>query len=287
MAAMNGIDIIDIKEKNVKGAYIIDGFPSIGLVGSIVSNYLVSFLNLEQIAIVDSMYFPSISLIRDGTPMSPARVYAGQLGKHGEEKIVVFVSVFQPSPEILKSLAITITDWAVDHRCKVIISPEGLLSKEESERLQRLAAQVGAAPSPESVEELELNVADVPSTESLGATVFGVGSTPEVRLAFKEIGVKPFQSGVIAGLAGMLLNEGVARDFPVMTLLAEAHAEYPDARAAAAIMTIIDKMLLHVELDLKPLLEEAGVIEETLKEIHKKATTEEQAASKKSSVMYS
>ena len=135
---MNGIDIIDIKEKNVKGAYIIDGFPSIGLVGSIVANYLVSFLNLEQIAIVDSVYFPSISLIRNGTPTSPARVYAGQLGKHGEEKIVVFVSEFQPSPEILKSLAITITDWAVDHRCKLVISPEGLLSKEESERLQRM-----------------------------------------------------------------------------------------------------------------------------------------------------
>ncbi|MDD1771188.1 MAG: PAC2 family protein [Methanomassiliicoccales archaeon] len=280
---MNGIDIIDIKEKNVKGAYIIDGFPSIGLVGSIVANYLVSFLNLEQIAIVDSVYFPSISLIRDGTPMSPARVYAGQLGKHGEEKIVVFVSEFQPSPEILKSLAITITDWAVEHRCKMIISPEGLLSKEESERLQRMAK---AAAREETIEELELNVADVPSTESLGATVFGVGSTPEVRAVLKEIGVKPFESGVVAGLAGMLLNEGVARDFPVMTLLAEAHAEYPDARAAAAIMTIIDKMLLHVELDLKPLLEEAGVIEETLKEIHKKATTEEEAAKKRSSVMY-
>jgi len=285
MPAMNGIDIIDIKEKNVKGAYVIDGFPSIGLVGSIVANYLVSFLNLEQIAIVDSVYFPSISLIRDGIPLSPARVYAGQLGKHGEEKIVVFVSEFQPSPEILKSLAITITDWAVEHRCKVIISPEGLLSKEESERIQQMVKGQAAA-GPEGIEELELNVSNAPSAESLGATVFGVGSTPEIRGALKEIGVKPFESGVIAGLAGMLLNEGVARDFPVMTLLAEAHAEYPDARASAAIMTIIDKMLLHVELDLKPLLEEAGVIEETLKETHKKATTEEEAAKKKSSVMY-
>jgi len=283
MEMMNGIDIIDIKEKNVKGAYVIDGFPSVGLVGSIVANYLVSFLNLEQIAIVDSVYFPSISLIRDGMPLAPARVYAGQLGKHGEEKIVVFVSEFQPSPEILKSLAITIMDWAVEHRCRLVISPEGLLSKEESERLQRMAA---ASRMDQGVEELELNVTDTPSTETLGATVFGVGSTNESRMVFKETGVKTFESGVIAGLAGMLLNEGVARDFPVMTLLAEAHAEYPDARAAAAIMTIIDKMLLHVELDIKPLLEEAGVIEETLKEIHKKATTEEEAAKKRSSVMY-
>jgi len=55
---MNGIDIIDIKEKNVKDAYIIDGFPSVGLVGSIVANYLVSFLKLEQIAMMEIGLFP-------------------------------------------------------------------------------------------------------------------------------------------------------------------------------------------------------------------------------------
>ena len=32
-------------------------------------------------------------------------------------------------------------------------------------------------------------------------------------------------------------------------------------------MTVIDRLLLHVELDLKPLLKEAALIEETLKEI--------------------
>ncbi len=83
-----------------------------------------------------------------------------------------------------------------------------------------------------------------------------------------------------------MLNEGVARDFDVITLLSEAHAEYPDARAAAAIMTVIDRMLLHVELDLKPLLQEAALIEDTLKDIQKRATTEDDSSKKKSSYMY-
>jgi uncharacterized protein len=279
MAAMNGIDVIDIKEKNIKGAYVIDGFPSIGLVGSIVANYLVSFLNLEQIAVVDSVYFPSISLIRDGVPLAPVRVYAGALGKKEQEKIVVFVSEFQPSPEILKSLAITIMDWVEDHKCKIVISPEGLLSKEESERLARMAQA-----TPEEIEELEISTA--PKGNGSKAAVYGVGSTAGARAMLKEIEVKSFENGVVAGLAGMLLNEGVARDFDVITLLAEAHANYPDARAAAAIMTVIDRMLLHVELDLKPLLEEAAIIEDTLKEIHKRTSTEEEAAKRRSSVMY-
>ena len=281
---MNGIDIIDIKEKNIKGAYVIDGFPSVGLVGSIVANYLVSFLKLEQIAMVDSVFFPTISLIRDELPLSPVRVYAGAFGSKGQEKIVVFVSEFQPAQEILKPLAITMMDWAEDHKCKMIISPEGLLTREETERFEAMAMASKnlelAAYEPVSATKKEAQNGDV--------TVYGVASTASAREMLKKNEVKPFENGVISGLAGVLLNEGVARDFDVATLLSEAHADYPDARAAAAIMTVIDRLLLHVELDLKPLLKEAALIEETLKEIHSKAVTEEETGKKKSTnVMYS
>ena len=280
---MNGIDIIEIKEKNIKGAYVIDGFPSVGLVGSIVANYMVSFLNLEQIAVVDSVYFPSISLIRDGIPLSPVRIYAGALGTKGQDKIVVFVSEFQPAQDILKSLAITMMDWVEDHRCKAVISPEGLLSKDESDRIDAYAK---GAQAMDDVAELSINPRDKPSKESTPTSVWGVGSTPNARAMLKQIEVKTFENGMIAGFAGLLLNEGVARDFDVITLLAEAHAEFPDARAAADILTVMDRMLMHVELDLKPLLEEAALIEETLKEIHKKATAEEDSAKKRSGYMY-
>jgi uncharacterized protein len=279
---MNGIDIIDIKEKNIKGAYVIDGFPSVGLVGSIVANYLVSFLNLEQIAVVDSAYFPSISLVRDGVPLSPVRVYGGSLGTKGQEKVVVFVSEFQPAQDILKTLAITMMDWVEDHKCKMVISPEGLLSKEESERMAAYAKSAAAN------QEIAEYVAPGPNSKPSGdgINVLGVGSTPGARQMLKQIDVKTFENGVIAGLAGVLLNEGVARDFDVITLLSEAHAEYPDARAAAAIMTVIDRMLLHVELDLKPLLEEAALIEDSLKDIQKRTLSEEDISKKKSSYMY-
>ncbi len=279
---MNGIDIIDIKEKNIKGAYVIDGFPSVGLVGSIVANYLVSFLNLEQIAVVDSVYFPSISLIREGVPLSPVRVYGGSLGTKGQEKVVVFVSEFQPAQDILKTLAITMMDWVEDHKCKMVISPEGLLSKEESERMETYAKSMAGN------HDVAEYVVSSPNSKqpSEGINVLGVGSTPGARQMLKQIDVKTFENGVIAGLAGVLLNEGVARDFDVITLLSEAHAEYPDARAAAAIMTVIDRMLLHVELDLKPLLEEAALIEDTLKDIQKRTANEEDTSKKKSSYMY-
>jgi uncharacterized protein len=160
-----------------------------------------------------------------------------------------------------------------------------LLTREETERIEAMAMasknlELAAYEGPVPTSKKEAQNGEI--------TVYGVASTASAREMLKKNEVKPFENGVISGLAGVLLNEGVARDFDVATLLSEAHADYPDARAAAAIMTVIDRLLLHVELDLKPLLKEAALIEETLKEIHSKAATEEEIGQKKATnVMYS
>jgi uncharacterized protein len=281
---MNGIDIIDIKQVNLRGAYVIDGFPSVGLVGSIVANYLVSFLNLELVAIVDSEYFPQVSMVRDGLPLSPVRVYAGAMGERGQEKIAVFVSEFQPDPDVLHTLAMTIMDWVEEKKCHMVISPEGIVTKEEAERMEVRRRQQEEKEQLNQIAEEEDPPGDDPPEEKI--RVYGVGSTISARAVLKQNDVPVFENGIISGLAGVLLNEGMARDMDVLALLAEAHAEFPDARAAAAIMEIIDKFLLHVELDTKPLLEEAALIENTLKEIGQKASKEDEVSKKRTSVMY-
>ena len=92
-----------------------------------------------------------------------------------------------------------------------------------------------------------------------------------MRKLVLENGLQEFTEGVITGVAGVLLNEGKRRDFNVATILAEAHPDYPDARAAARVIEMINKFLLHIELDVKPLYDEAGRIESQLKLIHKQA----------------
>jgi uncharacterized protein len=72
-------------------------------------------------------------------------------------------------------------------------------------------------------------------------------------------------------VAGVLLNEGRKRDFDVVTLLAEAHPDFPDAKAAALVLEAIDKLLLGIDFDAKPLFEEAKRIEEHIREIQKQA----------------
>jgi uncharacterized protein len=239
---MNGIDIIEIEEMNIKGAYVIDGFPSVGLVGSIVANYIAGTMKLRQIAVVDSDHFPTVSLIKGGIPHSPVRIYGGEMSPGGE-RLVVFVSEFQPPPHILKQLGIALMDWVEVHKCKLLISPEGLSKKQTGPKTD------GQTPN----------------------QVVGVGSTPEARELLKNNDIPIFEGGVIIGLSGVLLNEGVNRSFQVITLLSEASTEMPDARAAAAEAIAINKLILNNHLDVKPLLQEAEVIENGLKDMYEKA----------------
>jgi uncharacterized protein len=245
---MSFIRIVEIEEMNIRGSYVLDGFPSIGLVGSIVANYLVTQLKLKQIAVVDSDTFPSVSMIKNGVPNSPVRVYAGETSEGGD-RLVVFVSEFQPPPHVIKDLGKAIMDWLEDHKCRMLISPEGISTK-----------QTGRPPS----------------RDESGGQVLGVGSTPEAREMLGSIGVPIFEGGVIVGLSGVLLNEGVNRTFDVITLLSEASTEFPDARAAAAVTRAINKLVLKDTLDIKPLLQEAEVIERGLKDMYEKAGKEDE-----------
>lgn len=234
--------IYELKRVDLKGATVIDGFPSVGLVSSIVANYIINSLHLELVGIMDSVYFPTVSLIRDGQPTNPVRIYSGQK-KGSEDQIAVFISEFQPPPNLIKLIASTMIDWAQEQRCKLLLCPEGLIidRKENSE---------------DDTEKID---------------VYGVGSTEKASELLKTNNITIFEEGVITGVAGVLLNEGKKREFDVISLLSEAHPDYPDARAAARVIDAIDKILLHTQLDAKPLYEEAERIELQLKAIQKQA----------------
>lgn len=254
---MNGIEIIPIKQYDIRDAFVIDGFPSVGLVGSIAANYLVSYLDLELIAVIDAPSFPAVSLIRNGTPNHPVRIYAGNVGDRDADRLVVLVSEFQPTPDMVKPLASVLMDWVELNRCKMVISPEGMLMSSGDEDGQ-----------PAPVEQ---------------DMVYGVGSTESVNGILKRHEIPVFKTGIIMGLAGVLLNEGVKRGFDVAVLLSSAHVEFPDARAAAACISAIDRILLHTNLDIKPLIAEAEIIENHLKEIYAGADKQKEMSK---SIMY-
>jgi uncharacterized protein len=248
----DGVRIYEVKRVDVEGAIVIDGFPSVGLVSSIVANYLIDTLDMEQIGIVESPAFPTVSLVRNGNPQHPVRIYAGRppSDKAGRvaDKIVAFVSEFHPAPAIIHPLATAILDWVQEQRCAMIVSPEGLV-------VDRPSAPAGAQRSGK-LDQVK---------------IYGVASTRKARDLYIEPNMSPFTEGVITGIAGVLLNEGRRRGFDVLTFLAEAQADYPDARAAAKVIEAINRILLRTALDPVPLYHEAERIEQQLLTIQRRA----------------
>ena len=229
------LEIYELKKIDLRDSIVLDGFPSVGLVSSIVANYIIDSLNLEQIAIVDSSYFPSIALVKNWKPLNPVRIYGGKITE--ELKIAVFVSEFQVPTPIVKPLVSLIFDWADEKRASLIVTPEGLITQEKKDKVD----------------------------------VYGVGSTPYASEKIPDYVLK-FEEGVITGVTGVLLTEGVKLGRDVIALLAEAHPDYPDARAAARIVEVLNDMLRGIKIDPKPLYEEAEKIETNISEIRKKAS---------------
>ena len=64
-----------------------------------------------------------------------------------------------------------------------------------------------------------------------------------------------------------MLNQGRLRSVNVLGLLAEVEEDIPDALAASKIIEAIDKLLLEIDLDPKPLLEEAASLEKELQKV--------------------
>lgn len=247
---MEDIVIYELEKMNLKGALVIDGFPSVGLVSTIVGNYVINALNLQQIGVLDSPSFPSLSIVRGSEPLSPVRIYAGRTvskveGIEEPQNIVVFISEFVPPPLMVRPIANAIMDWFEENKCDLIISPEGLGQE---------------VPLLQSGEE---NHKDIP--------VFGIGSTLRVRNLLEANKIPPLINGAITGVTATLLTTGKRREIDVMCLLTEASEQYPDARAAGNMLKIIDKLALLKKIDPTPLFKEAEIIEEQIKKLQKQA----------------
>ena len=99
---------------------------------------------------------------------------------------------------------------------------------------------------------------------------YAIGSTPEARNLLISKNIEQFKNGIIAGVSGVLLNLGKQNDFNVISILAEAHPNYPDAKAAAAAINVI-ALITGAEINVTPLYEESERIEKQLQKFHKQA----------------
>ncbi len=233
------IQIIEYKDVDLSNSMLIEAFPTVGLVGSIAGHFIIDALKLEEIGAITSRYFMPAAVIHDGNPSPPVRIYAGKkhCGPDGVcEQIVVIISEFMPSADIIKPLADKILSWAQKKKCDLLVTLEG-----------------------------------THTANSKKPKTYGIGSTEKMKKVLKTFDIEETKEGMITGVTGVLLYEGARLKRDVLCLLAEAHASYPDSRAAGLLVETLDKMLPGIKIDVEPLYKEADEIEQKIRSFIKHA----------------
>ena len=221
----------EIKSIDIKDGYLIDGFPYTGLANAIATESLVN--NTSQFELAG---------ILDSELFPPISIVRDEIPNFPARilinkslKLAVFSSYLTPHESIHREVAKTMLKWASDHKCSFIISSSAIKSDDEA------------------------------------PFVIGVGSTKEAKQKLQNADIPILRNGTIPGIPGILLNEGLLSNINVIVLLCKARESGPDYRAGAEICMAMSKLVPGASCDLKSLLNEAEVIEQSLKQTEQDA----------------
>ncbi len=234
---------------NIERGVVLDGFPSTGLVNAIASECLIRSVGTELVAVLDSAEFPPVSLINNYIPQFPARLYVNE-----GLKISFFISELSIHPSIQKAVAKTILEWAIENRCKMIISAAGIpdISNDNNQGNHTTNND---------------NLTTITTAGQSLSQVLAVSSTQSASKIINDQGFVNLKSGTVTGIPGTLLNEGSLAGLDVIVFLVNTIKDAPDYRAAALVSAAVSKLIPNVSCDIGALIVEAQVIEDRMRQI--------------------
>lgn len=124
------IKIKELKQLNLEGGYLIDGFPSMGFSSAIATESMIHTSQFELAGIIDSDAFPPISIIKDGSPNYPTRIFVNE-----ELKVSVFLSYLTLDQSLHRVAAKTMLKWAKKHKIGLIVSSVAIKSPDSIEEM--------------------------------------------------------------------------------------------------------------------------------------------------------
>lgn len=219
------VEIILTKKASLKGYTLVEGFPGIGLVGTIAVGYLAERKGVECIGYMVSRKFPPMAIIHKGKPMHPARLYEDK-----KRKLCYLFSEFVIPTNAVYDVSDAVLEWAEKNGIRRIVSLAGMTSR---------------------------NTAEAP-------LVYGIASDEKVANKLTENDVTLITEGVTTGVSGVLMANCGTRKFSAMSLLVETTHGYPDPGAAAVLLERLGKVM-GMEIETKALIMEATQVEGKVK----------------------
>ena len=244
---MSETRVLRFSEPDLRDPVAIVGFPTVGLVGSILAGLMVRSMKLPVVAGITSPDLPPYTFITDGRPCPQIRIMAGTPARVRRKKKAAEEGETEKLPEKRKR--------SKPHDVVIVTSE--------------------IAPKPEQTYDIcmsildtlkSLGVSDVLCLEGVAgydtsAPVGGVSTNQYTADKLKSAEVPVMNDGIVRGVSGILLMEGAYQEMNVMSLMVPANAQMPDPRASARLMDPITKMYPRIAIDTEPLFREADEIE--------------------------
>ena len=162
------IKIKEFKPLNLEGGYLIDGFPSAGFSSAIASESMIHTSQFELVGVIDSDIFPPISIIKDGKPNYPSRIFVNE-----ESKISVFLSYLTLDQSLHKITAKTMLNWAQKYKIGLIISSIAVKSPNSNEEVIGIGSTESAR---EKIRNAGLKVLEFGTVPGIPGTLLNASS---------------------------------------------------------------------------------------------------------------
>ena len=186
------IRIKELKPLSLEGGYLIDGFPSIGFSSAIATESMIHTSQFQLAGIIDSDSFPPISIIKDGKPNHPARIFVND-----DLKIGVFLSYLTLDQSLHRAIARTILKWAKKHKIGLIVSSVAIKSPSRIEEMIGIGSTDSAR---EKIENAGLKVLEHGTVPGIPGMLLNEGRMTEqdvIVIIFQTDGKGPdFKSSV-------------------------------------------------------------------------------------------
>lgn len=218
------IRIKETKPINIEGGYLIDGFPSTGFTSAIATESLIHTSQFELAGIIDSDSFPPVSIIKNGIPNYPTRIFV-----NNQLKVAVFSSYLTLHESLHKTIARNMLKWSREHKCSLIISSVAVKGIDNQKQITA-AASTEAAKS--KLKDAEISILEHGTIPGIPGSLLNEGMLYNQNVAvilFNSQQVAPdFKSSVQLCLAMSKLIPGISCN--IETLQKEAETAEHDIK---------------------------------------------------------
>jgi uncharacterized protein len=202
---------IRIKETqpiNIEDGYLVDGFPSTGFTSAIATESLINTSQFELAGFIDSDSFPPVSIVKNGLPNYPSRIFV-----NNALKVAVFSSYLTLHESLHRTVARQMLKWAKLHKCSLIVSS---VAVKQSDKEEQIIAAASTEEAKTKLKDANISILEHGTIPGIPGALLNEGMLYDQNVAvvlFNAKNIAPdFKSSVQLCTAISKLIPGVACD---------------------------------------------------------------------------